>query len=120
MANTATKTARTLQASASNAAGGTTTGSALNLTTAFGGVVTAKVTPAGTLGVGCTFRLQISGDGSSWKLFSEQLSGLVSGTDYEFIVDVPPGVMYLRSVFTGNTTSAATVEAFFQEFTSIS
>ncbi|MBI1373907.1 MAG: hypothetical protein GC159_14385 [Phycisphaera sp.] len=120
MPNTATKTARSLQASATNAADATTTGSTIDLTTALGLTVTAKVTngPTGPI-TGCRFVVELSHDSTDWKTFSEQVAGTDNDGVYEFVVDVPAPVMYLRSRFTGNTGQGVTVEAFGHELTSI-
>jgi hypothetical protein len=117
---TAVKTARTLQASATNAAGATTNGTTWTLTTAFGGVMTGLITNGGTgPTIGCDFVVQISTDGAAWKDFSRQTAGTTLSVAYPFAVEIPPGVMYARPVFTGNTGQGVTVEAFGQELTSI-
>jgi hypothetical protein len=117
---TATKNARTLQSSASNAAGATTNGATWNLTTAFGGIITALITNGGTgPTVGCDFVVQVSTDGAAWKEHTRQTAGLVAGAAYPFSIDVPAGVMYARVQFAGNTGQAVTVEAFGHELTSI-
>jgi hypothetical protein len=117
---TAVKTARTLQASASNAAGATTNGTTWNLTTAFSGILTALVTNGATgPTIGCDLVVQISVDGTAWKEFSRQTAPVTNNAVTPFAVEIPPGVMYARPVFTGNTAQAVTVEAFGQELTSI-
>jgi hypothetical protein len=117
---TAVKTARTLQASASNGAGSTTTGSAVNLTTALGMTVTAKVTNGGTgPTVGCTFSLEISNDNSAWKTYVSALAPTTNSAVTEWAYTLGPEIMYVRSKFSGNTGQAVTVEAFGHELTSI-
>lgn len=117
---TATKTARTLQSSASNAAGGTTTGSSIDLTTALGMQVTAKVTNGATgPTVACTFKIEISNNNSAWKTHFEAAARTGNSVVTEWSVTVGPEIMYARSVFTGNTGQAVTVEAFGHELTSI-
>lgn len=117
---TVTKTLRTLQASASNTAGSTTTGTALDLTTKFGGVATMKITNGGTgPTVACDAVLEVSGDNSTFYEYSRATAGTSNSTSYTFVVEIPIGIMYLRSKFTGNTGQAVTVEAYFQEATSI-
>jgi len=120
MPSTATKTARTLQASATNAADATTTGSSVDLTAALGMTVTARITndPTGPTAA-CRFVLEVSNDNTNWKTFSEQEAGTDNDGDYMFVVDVPPPVMYVRSRFTGNSGESVTVEAFGHELTSI-
>lgn len=120
MPNMATKTARTLQASATNAAGSTTTGSSLDQTTSLGLAVTAKVTNGATAPtVGCTFRVEVSNDNSTWRTFSEQLAGTDNAGVYDFAVELSAAWMYVRTVFTGNAGQDVTVEAFAHELTSI-
>lgn len=115
-----TKTLRTLQASASNSAGGTTTGSGLDLTEALGGLLTAKITNGGTgPTVACSLFIEVSGNGSDWKLFRQYEAQLGNSAITQFAVDVPDTVMHIRTRFTGNTGQAVTVEAFLQELTSI-
>ena len=117
---TVTKTLRTLQASASNTAGSTTTGTALDLTTKFGGLATLKVTNGGTgPTVACDAILEVSGDNSTWYEYSRATAGTANSGAYVFPVEIPIGIMYLRSKFTGNTGQSVTVEAYFQEATSI-
>lgn len=118
---TVTKTLRTLQASTSNTAGSTTTGASwLDLTTKFGGVAILKITNGGTgPTVGCDAVLEISGDNSTPYEYSRATAGTTASTAYTFIVEIPIGVMYLRSKFVGNTGQSVTVEAYFQEATSI-
>ena len=117
---TAVKTARTLQASVSNGAGATTTGSAVSLTTALGMLITGKITNGGTgPTLPCAFIVDVSVDGSAWKQYSRQEAGTTLSVVYEFTVDLPPAVMQARSRFTGNTAQAVTVESFGHELTSI-
>lgn len=114
------KTARTLQGSASNAAGGTTTGTAVNLTTALGMLVTVKMTNGGTgPTVGCTCRIEVSNDNTNWKTYQSVTHDIVANGVNEWMFNLPPPTMYARSVFTGNTGQAVTVEAFGHELTTI-
>lgn len=121
MSTTAVKTARTLQSSATNASGATTTGSGVDLTAALGMVVTGKITNGATgPSAGCQFILEISHDGSNWKRFSSQTAGTDNNGVYEFVVEVPAAAMHVRSRFTGNTGQSVTVEAFGHELTELS
>ena len=117
---TANKNARTLQASASNSVSGTTTSaSALDLTTRFGGLATLTITNGGTgPTVACDAILEVSRDNSNWSEFSRQTASAANSAISVFQVIVPESVLYLRSKFTGNTGQAVTVEATFQELTS--
>jgi hypothetical protein len=120
MPTTVTKTARTLQSSASNAAAATTTSSALDLTTAPAALAVARITNGSTgPTLGCEFILDISTDAANWRELSRQLAGTTANTTYDFVVEIPPAAMHLRSRFTGNTAQPVTVEAQLHELTSI-
>ena len=120
MANTATKNARTLQGSATNGAGATTTGSAVDLTTALGLVIEGRVTNGGTGPTKpCAFVVEISRDGSDWHEFSRQAADDAANAVSAFVVELPAAVMHARTVFEGNTGQAVTVEAYGHELTSI-
>ncbi len=116
---TATKTARTLQASASNGAGSTTTATTWDLRTAFGGVVQARVTNGGTgPTVACTVTVNISVDGSAWRQYAAATAGTTNSGVYDFVFEIAAPVMYAQVVFSGNTGQAVTVEAYGHEYTS--
>ena len=120
MANTATKNARTLQSSATNSAGGTTTGSGVELTAALGMVIEGKVTNGGTgPSEPCAFIVQISRDGSTWHEFSRQVADDADDAESAFVVELPAPVMHVRTMFEGNTGQDVTVEAHGHELTSI-
>jgi hypothetical protein len=115
-----TKTARVLQTSSSNAAAATTTGTALDLTTKFGGLATLTITNGGTgPTIACDAVLEVSRDNTNWTEFSRQTAGVAISTVYTFNIDVPISVMYVRSKFTGNTGQAVTVAGTFMEVTTI-
>lgn len=115
-----TKNLRTIQASATNTAGSTTTGSAVTLTTASGGVVVWKVTNGATgPAVGCTVTLQYSGDNSTWYDVFTAVAGIANNGIYSNPAwTIPIGVMYCRVKFSGNTSQSVTVEAYLMEATS--
>lgn len=117
----ATKNLRTIIAAAtSNAASATTTGTAINLTTAYGGIWTAKVTNGGSgPTVGATVNVYVSGDNTNFKLVAALLCPTGNSLVSEFSGLVDPGVMYFRIDVTGNTVQAVTCEAFLQELTTI-
>jgi hypothetical protein len=118
---TATKTLRTLQSSASNSAGGTTTGSALDLRTAFGGLLLAVITNGATgPTIACDLVVEVSGDNSVWHEYVRLTSNTGNNIVTTFRAPIPETVMYVRSKFTGNTGQAVTVEAYLHELTSIS
>ena len=117
----ATKNLRTIiAAGTSNSAAGTTTGTAVDLTTRYGGLLTAKITNGGTgPTAGATVKVYTSGDNTSFKLFNQVTADVTASTSYEWAFDIPPGVMYVRADVSGNTGQAVTCEAFLQELTSL-
>ena len=103
------------QASVSNAAGATQTGSWVDLTAAYKASILAKITNGGTgPTVGCTISIDLSPDngttiyaGAGGKF----LAGVTASITYPAVFDLPEDAMYARVVFTGNTGQAVTVQA---------
>ena len=127
MATVLTKNARTVVASASNAAGATTHGT-VDLRTAYGGFLTAKITNGSTGPTNqcvCNFLIAhnagatptAASAGADWKTVWSFGGGTANSAITEQTWDVPAGVMHLEVEFTGNTGQAVTVEAFFSEVT---
>lgn len=109
----ASKSSSTIQASATNAAAGTTTSNTLNLTTAYGAVILTKVSNGGTAPTTpCSATINLSSDGLTWKQYAQQTAGLTASGVYPMAFDIPLAAMYVQVVFTGNTGQAVTVEAF--------
>lgn len=116
---TAVKTARTVVASATLTATSTTTG-AWNLTTAFGGVLTMRITNGGTgPTIPCTATVNVSTDNSTWRKFAAFTAGVTNSAVYDFAIEVPAGTMYAQTSFNGNTAQSVTIEATGHELTSI-
>jgi hypothetical protein len=117
----ATKNLRTIIAAAtSNGAGATTTGTVVNLTTAYGGFVTLKLTNGGTAPtVAAQFNVYTSGDNTNFKLFQVFVGDLVNNSVNQWSLDIAAPVMYVRVDCLGNTVQAVTCEAFLQELTTI-
>ena len=125
---TAIKNARTLVASASNAAGATTRGT-LDVRTALGGIVTLRITNGATGPTAqCEGRILIAHNsgatpaaasaGADWKTVWVFGGGTAATTVIEQSWTFGPEVMHVEVEFTGNTGQAVTVEAFASEFTS--
>ena len=128
MSNTTlTKTARTVVASASNAAASTTRGT-VDLRTAQGGLLTMKITNGGTgPTVQCEGRVLVAHNagatptaasaGSDWKTLWRFGGGTTASavTEQSFVADA--SIMHLEVEFTGNTGQAVTVEAYLSEIT---
>lgn len=120
------KTAATVVASASNAAGGTTRGT-LDLTGFYGGPMTLKITNGAT---GPTAQCQCNvlvahnaatpaaaSAGADWKTLFSFGGGTTALAVTEQYLNVAPGVMQLEVEFTGNTGQAVTVEAYMSKLT---
>lgn len=102
------------QASATNTAGSTTTGSWIDITACITAVVLAKITNGGTgPTVACTCSIDLSPDNGSTVYAGAGGSftaGTTSSTTYTGAFDVT-GNMYFRTVFSGNTAQSVTVQA---------
>lgn len=108
----ATKSATTIQTSATNTAGSTATSSAVSLTTAYGMLITGLITNGATgPTVPCDFVVEVSNDNTNWRTYARYSAGVTNSAAYPFAVEVPPSAMYARTVFTGNTGQSVTVEA---------
>jgi hypothetical protein len=117
----ATKALSTIIAAAtSNAAGGTTTGTAVDLTTKYGALVTIKITNGATgPTVAAQANVYTSGDGTNFKLFYTIAANTTASAVNEWAIDIPAAAMYVRVDVTGNTVQAVTCEAFAQVLTGI-
>ena len=108
----ASKTNATIQSSASNAAGGTTTGTGIDLRQSTDAAVTAKITNGATgPTVACNAICQISPDNSTWYEWARGTGGLANNGVYVYGWRVPRAFAYARVQFSGNTGQAVTVEA---------
>ena len=115
-----TKSDTTIIASASNAAGATSRGT-IDLSSAYGGIVTMKITNGGTAPtLQCEGRVLIShadtlptaaSAGADWKTVwrfgGVTTASAVTEQNFQF----GPEVRHLEVEFTGNTGQAVTVEA---------
>lgn len=125
-----TKTARTIVATTSNAAAGTTRG-ILDLEMAQGGgFLTIKITNGATgPTVQCACNILIAhnatlpaaaGAGSDWKTIVSYGGGTAANGVTEIGTPIDPAIMALEVEFTGNTGQAVTVEAYLSELTTVS
>lgn len=126
-----TKTPRSIIAAAtSNTAGGTTRGT-LDLRTAFGGLLTLKLTNGGTgPTIAATINILVAHDsgstpaagsaGATWKTLLSITHNTNSGAIGEWSIPIDPSVMHLEVEVTGNTGQAVVCEAQFSELTSVS
>lgn len=127
---TATKAARTLiAAGTSNAAGATTRGT-VDLRTAFGGLLTIKITNGGT---GPTLQAEArvlvahntgatptaASAGTDWKTVYIVGNGTAASTVGEWSIPIDQSVMHCEVEITANTGQAVTCEAYLSELSSI-
>ena len=127
---TATKAARTLIAAATSNAAGATTRGTVDLRTAFGGLLTIKLTNGGT---GPTLQAEArvlvahntgstptaAGAGADWKTIYVVGNGTSASTVGEWSIPIDQSVMHCEVEITGNTGQAVTCEAFMSELSSI-
>jgi len=126
---TATKNSRTIIAAAtSNAAGGTTRGTA-DLRTAFGGLLTIKLTNGTAPTLQAEARVLVAHNtgttptaasaGTDWKTIWIFGGGTTASAITEQSISLDQSVMHVEVEVTGNTGQAVTCEAFLSELTSI-
>lgn len=116
-----TKSLSTIIAAAtSNAAAGTTTGTAVDLTTRYGGLITGLLTNGATgPTIQATAFIEVSGDNVNWKELFRVGSDVTANLVTPFSCDIAPGIMYARVRVTGNTGQAVVCEAFMQVLATI-
>lgn len=122
------KTARTLVASTTNAAGATTRGTQ-DCTTTYGGILTIKITNGATgPTIPCQCNVLVAHNsttpaqasaGTDWKTLTSFNGGTTVNLVSELAVEIPLGVMQLEVEFTGNTGQGVTVEAYYSEVTTV-
>src|SRR4051812_10942830 len=108
----ATKTLRTIIAAAtSNAGSATTTGSVVDLSTKYGGLITIKLTNGATgPTVAASAKVYTSGDNTNFKLLTTITGDSTNNSVNEYAVEIPAPVMYVRVDVTGNTAQAVVCE----------
>ena len=121
-----TKSDTTIIASASNAASATSRGT-IDLSSAYGGIVTMKITNGGTAPtLQCEGRVLIShadtlptaaSAGADWKTVWRFGGGTTASGVTEQSFQFGPEVRHLEVEFTGNTGQAVTVEAIVTTYT---
>lgn len=118
-----TKSTAAAQSSTSNSAGGTTTGSWIDVTGAYSVSVLAKITNGGTgPTVAASVAVDLSTDNGTTVYASvggKKVAGTTNSAVYSFLFTLPPDTMYLRTVFTDNTGQAVTVQADITKITAI-
>lgn len=117
----ATKTKRALIAAAtSNAAAATTSGTEVNLSTAYGGLLVVRITNGATgPTVGPDVVVYAGSATGEKREYSRQTGPTTNSAVTDFAIDIPPGLMFLNLDITGNTGQAVTAEAFMEELSTI-
>lgn len=110
-----TKTPLVAQASATNSAGGTTTGSWVNVTGAYKASILVRVANGSTGPTApCVARVDLSPDGGT-TIYTGAGGAYIAGVQasgvFAAMFDLPEDAMYARVVFAGNTGQAVTVQA---------
>ncbi len=109
-----------IAAGTSNAAAGTTTGTAVDLTTDYGGLMTGLITNGGTgPTIAASAIVEVSGDNVNWKEIFRVTGEVTASSITPWSCAIDPGVMYARARVTGNTAQAVTCEAFMQVLATI-
>lgn len=109
-----------ITAATSNAAGATTTGTAVDLTVKYGAFLTALITNGGTgPTIAPTIYFEVSGDNTNWKEAWRAVGDTTASsiTPFSYVADA--SIMYIRVRVTGNTGQAVTCEAFAQVLVTI-
>lgn len=102
-----TKASATLLASTSNAAGGTTNSTALDLSTAYGAVLSGTMTNGSTAPtIACTATCQVSIDGTTWDVWQSATASAAASTATAYAFEIPLHAIRVRVSFSGNTGQA--------------
>jgi len=116
----ATKTSRTLYASASLAAATAVNATELNLSTAYGALVAVKLTNGATAPTTVPVVKFFVGESTGTKrLFYTASGDIVNSSVNDIVCEIPPGAMFVNITITNGATNAITVEAYGQELTTI-
>lgn len=101
-------------------AGFNTLSSTLNLTTAYGAILTVQIANGSSPpGAPAIVTVNVSPDGSAWEPWTSGAAGLGVSTTYNFSWEIPPAVAYAQVMVNGNTTNAVTAWAQAQVLSSI-
>jgi len=107
-----TKVDVVFQASSANVAGGTTTGTGVDLTLGYGCSVNVRMTngiSAPTLACNCY--IQVSNDNADWYEYAVVYGNITASSVVEESVIIGKEHQYVRTVFKDNTGQTVTVEA---------
>lgn len=116
----ATKTSKTLYASASLAAATSVNATEWNMTTCYGGLACVKLTNGGAAPTTAPVVKFYVGEASGTKRLLYTASGdTVNSSVNDFVCEIPAGAMYCNITVTNGATYAITVEAYGQELTTV-
>lgn len=116
----ATKTSKTLYASASLAAATSVNAIEWNMSTCYGGLAAVKLTNGGSAPTTAPTVKFYVGESSGTKRLLYQASGDTTNSSVtDLVCEIPPGAMYCNITVTNGATNAITVEAYGQELTGI-
>lgn len=116
----ATKTARTLLTSQALAAATAVTATELNLSTAYGAIVSVKLTNGATAPTTAPVVQFFTGESTGTKrLFYTASGDTVNSSVNSINCDIPADAMFVNVTITNGATNAITVEAYAQELTTI-
>ena len=115
-----TKTAKTLLTSQSLAAATPVNTTEWNMSTAYGGMYTVKLTNGASAPTTAPVLVIYIGESTGTKRELFRASGdTVANSINHYCVEIPQSVMFANATITNGATNAITVEAYGQELTSI-
>lgn len=104
----------------SNTAGSTTTGSVIDLRTAYGALVTIRIANGATgPTVAAQANVYTSSDNTTFYLLQSFVAPVTNSVSTDWALDIPAAAMYVRIDVTGNTAQAVTCAAILQVLTTI-
>lgn len=116
----ATKTLRELIGEQVIDAGASESG-IIDMSTSYGGLLAADIQNAATgPTLPCRLTVEVGGtDTGEWYRLAEVVAGVANAGTYEFVVEVPAAVMYLRATLGGHTDQSITGRVKVQELTGV-
>lgn len=116
----ATKNSRTLLASQSLSAGASVNASEWNLSTAYGGLATVKLTNGASAPTTAPVVKFYVGEATGVKRLLYQAAGdTVNNSVNDIVCEIPSSAMFVNVTITDGATNSITVEAYGQELTTI-
>lgn len=91
---------------------------AQNQSANYGCVWTGRMTPGSGVTTGAAANIDVSSDGTNWRLFTVVSSG-TAANNFDFAFEIPAPVLYTRITFFGNTGGSVTVSAELHALTAV-